>query len=94
MSENMVQRVAIAIATSHLNDPPDSVCVFDFYALTETVADQYYAMARAAIEAMREPTHGMMLTGLNCDAWVNAEGNAVQMLSGTFSAMIDAALQD
>lgn len=53
MSDSMIERVAIAIATSHLNDPPDPVCVFDFYALTGDVAEKYYAMARAAIEAMR-----------------------------------------
>lgn len=80
MSESMIERVAIAIATSHLNDPPDPVCVFDFYALTGDVAEKYYAMARAAIEEMRDPT----------DAMMDAAKNAV----GYYEAMIDAALKD
>ena len=50
--------------------------------------------ARAAIEAMRVSTNEMIIAGFDCDAWANAEGNAIEMLSGTFSAMIDAALKD
>lgn len=91
MSESMVQRVAIAIATSHLNDPPDPVCVFDFYALTETVADQYYAMARAAIEAMREPSESMCAAGDEC---CGEYGCGVSRMREIFTAQIDAALQD
>jgi hypothetical protein len=54
----------------------------------------YRGSARAAIEAMRAPHSEMIEAGLNCDAWANAEGNAVEMLSATFSAMIDAALKE
>lgn len=91
MSENMVQRVAIAIATSHLNDPPDPVCVFDFYALTETVADQYYAMARAAIEAMREPPETMWGAAIGDGGWGDCEASEFVW---RWNLAIDAALKD
>lgn len=91
MSESMIERVAIAIATSHLNDPPDPVCVFDFYALTGDVAEKYYAMARAAIEAMREPTDEMCTAGDGC---CGEYGCGVWRMREIFTAQIDAALKD
>jgi hypothetical protein len=57
MSE-MVERVAKAMAETLLQDTPPTPPV-DWYALTEEVADEYRAAARAAIEAMREPTKAM-----------------------------------
>lgn len=51
-------------------------------------------LARAAIDAMREPTAGMVQAGLNCDAWAEPDGGSDSILSGTYSAMIDAALSE
>lgn len=51
-------------------------------------------MARAAIEAMMIPTPDMVIYGLNCDAWAEGGDSAVEMLSETFSAMIQAALKE
>jgi hypothetical protein len=48
--------------------------------------DDYLAMARAAIEAMREPTEWMLCAGRPY------AGVAASSASKTFSAMIDAAL--
>lgn len=50
-AQGMVTKIAAAIAEVHLHGPEDPV--FDFYALTEEVADEYYEMA---IKAMRDPT--------------------------------------
>lgn len=105
MSDSMIERVAIAIATSHLNDPPDPVCVFDFYALTGDIAEKYYAMARAAIEAMREPTEQMIDAGVEARMRLykkmEAEGVNTRTVvvanhpAGTiYEAMIDRALKD
>ncbi|RVI91811.1 hypothetical protein [Sinorhizobium meliloti] len=55
----MLHKVAAAIAAVDLSDAPDDP-TFDFYALTEEVADIYYGIARAAIEAMMEPTDAML----------------------------------
>lgn len=53
----------------------------------------YVGMARAALEATRIPTDAMVIAGLNCDEWSEGRDSAVEMLSGTFAAMIDAALK-
>lgn len=65
-------------------------------ALAETDGNMfsYEDQARAAIEAMREPTGAMVASGLNSDAWADAEGGATAILTSTYSAMIDAALKE
>lgn len=49
-------------------------------------------IAKAGVEAMMEPSEEMILAGLNCDEWAEGRDSAVEMLSGTFSTMISAAL--
>jgi hypothetical protein len=77
--------VARIIAEAHLhgpNDPP-----FAFEALTEEVADEYYKMARAAIESLREPTEAMVEAG---EKYIRVGRIAEEK----YKAMIDAALKE
>ena len=57
---NMIERVAREIADTDLDDGDG---LYDWFALTEEVADKYYALARAAIEAMMKPTTAMDQAG-------------------------------
>lgn len=102
MSE-MIERVARALIETQIrtanelfkiSDPRRVRAEEQIIASVETGWRMNEKDARAAIEAMREPTLEMVLAGLNCDAWADNEGNAVEMLSGTFTAMIDAALKE
>ena len=88
----MIERVAKAIYEA--DDVWSAAFPWPTMASENQSADEYRRIARAAIAAMRVPTATMTIAGLNCDVWANAEGNAVEMLAGTFSAMIDSALQD
>lgn len=64
---SMIERVARAIAKAALDEGDG---MFDAYALTEEVYDGYLSQARAAIEAMREPTEEMLdATGGECRKW-------------------------
>ena len=60
MSE-MIERVARAIALAALDDETRSVVDPENW----PVAESYCDMARAAIEAMREPTEAMIDAGVN-----------------------------
>lgn len=60
----------------------------------DTATTSYQELARVAVEAMRVPTKEMVLAGLNCDAWADHIANAVEMMSGMFTAAIDAALKE
>lgn len=91
MSE-MIERVAKAIYEA--DDVWSEAFPWPTMGSDEQSADNYRRIARAAIQAMRVPTKEMVLAGLNCDAWADNEGNAVEMLSGTFTAAIDAALKE
>jgi len=55
-----VEGVAKAIAARDLDEGDG---FYDWFALTEEVTDKYLAMARAAIDAMREPTEAMVNAG-------------------------------
>ena len=83
MSE-MVERVARAIAAGH-----------DAYLPVEKIAPGYLADARAAIEAMREPTKAMESAGDELDDWGcpsdPGSGNACALAH--WHAMIDEALK-
>lgn len=88
MSKSMVERVARAIALAALDD--DTRAIVD--PETWPVAESYYDSARAAIEAMREPTDEMIVLkdgmGGNelCD---NADETVVRRV---WTKLIDAAL--
>ena len=84
----MVHKVAIAIATAQLDNPNDPE--FDFYALTEEIADQYYAMARSAIEAIIEPNDQMIQAGVSEDQ----TDDVYRDVRSIFSAMIQSALEE
>lgn len=77
MSE-MVERVAKAIAM-HWGCAPQT------YDLNPDVRKDWAGYARAAIEAMREPTPNMILAGMETDA---------EMTAIAYRAMIDAALKE
>lgn len=82
MAEDMIERVARAIASA---DPDqagqvDGSEMGDYF--WEKYRDHYMTIARAAIEAMREPTRAMHEAGLKTTG----------MPSNTFRDMIGAAL--
>ncbi len=76
----MIERVARAIceAATHMNPPPQSM-----------LWENYVAVARASIAAMREPTEAMIDA-----AWDNGRNDFECDPITTFPAMIDAALKD
>lgn len=78
MSE-ILERVARSI---HLKDFDD--CMADWDSLTECERADYFGMAEAAIEAMREPTRAMVYAG----------GYDPDSCLVSWRAMIDAALND
>jgi hypothetical protein len=78
---NMIEKVGRAIFASQ--DWPE------FHPAYERSSEIFETAAKAAIEAMREPTDTMILSGLNCDAWAEGSDNAVDLLKGTYVAMID-----
>lgn len=80
MSE-MVERVARAIALADLDPETRAAVDPDVW----FVAESYYALARAALEAMREPTQDMLLADPRRDMDLSEE---------SWAAMIDAALKD
>jgi hypothetical protein len=98
MSE-MVERVARAIALAQLDN--DTRAVVD--PNTWPVAESYCDMARAAIEAMREPTKVMIYVGNNeiedChDSWSYDSGSGCliepEAARNAWQSMIDAALSE
>jgi len=97
MSETMIERLARSIAASFVSQNHMLELDEDGMGYSNDYDNRWYdcrPAARAAIEAMRIPPEEMVLAGLNCDAWADNEGNAVEMLSGTFTAMISAALKE
>lgn len=80
MSE-MVERVARAIALEDLDPETRAAVDPDVW----FVAESYYDLARAAIEAMREPTGAMEDAAFSSTLTIPKRG---------YQAMIDAALKD
>jgi hypothetical protein len=60
MSESMIERVARAMAIKDKGDDMWGVMSEDGDGYGYVGKNEYRAMARAAIEAMREPTEGMV----------------------------------
>lgn len=87
----MIERVARAIYAAEGNtraEPPD--CTPRPMTLDDEAADDretYFIYARAAIEAMREPTEAMERAAVV--SWENYNGLAI-----AYTAMIDAALEE
>lgn len=82
MSENMVERVARAIALEHLDRETRDAIDPDVW----FVAESYYDLARAAIEAMRNYTDAMYEAGEGVGGY--------DVTHVTWEARIDAALKD
>ncbi len=79
MTDDLVERVARAMFVVESDDPDDP-------GVWEYAAENYRALARAAIEAMREPTEAMIDAGA-----IYADCNGAH---GAWQAMIDAALKE
>lgn len=89
----MIERVAKALYENFFTDewPPADAPDLGMD------ADNFRKAARAAIEAMREPTEEMIKRGHLCDPLgvdVKAGGEAEDVYGTTWRAMIDAALAD
>lgn len=92
MSEmSKVEEVARALAKAELDDGDG---LYDWYALTDSVADKYRAMARAAIEAMRKPTAAM--TAVALQQVPNPEYDPIDQdcVNDWYRSVIDAALKE
>lgn len=90
MSSEMVERVARAIAWAELPDYAKAVTTQDgMY-----VDPSYSLIARAAIEAMREPTDEMLIAGTPWyhDNWRKAHVREDTSMEAIWQAMLDAAL--
>lgn len=84
----MIERVARAICAAK-GDDPDEPCE-DW--MTEFSGWRgYQESARAAIEAMRDPTEAMIEAGAMVDNWCQSEGQAAQ--PDVYRKMIDEALK-
>lgn len=98
----MIERVAKAIYEA--DDPWSSAFEWPVMGSERQSADEYRRIAKAAIEAMREPTETMLDAGYVSqlpDNWPNpwpADGNGAELTSEyvrahtAYRAMIDAAL--
>jgi hypothetical protein len=87
MSE-MIERVAKAIWDQERKQP-DCGHRPDWEVLNVTAADAYRAKAKAAIEAMREPTDQMIDDGYEAGGYTPDPSD----VPAAFRAMIDAALK-
>lgn len=82
---DMIEKVARAIFAAEYDDAG--------YTMTTGEKAEYLRMARAAIEAMRRPTHEMVQASIYCKPkTVMAGGQLFQDINDQYEAMIDAAL--
>lgn len=85
-----LEEVAKAIAGEDLDEGDG---LYDWYALTDSVADTYRSMAKAAIKAMDNPTEAMLAAGVAVDN--NFSEAAPQTACfWIYDAMIKAALKE
>jgi len=80
-----VEDVAKAIAARDLDEGDG---FYDWFALTEEVTDKYLAMARAAIEAMRDPPEHLAKAAEYIGLATYSESEII----ACFNAILDAAL--
>ncbi len=85
---DMVERVARAMFYDTNRDYP----AYSFHAADETTQATYISNARAAIEAMREPTEDMEIAGDTETGWDKHE--MPHPARNSWQAMIDAALNE
>lgn len=92
-TDSMVEKMARAIARGDLG--PD--IPVDMDAHMRHVREHYHALARAALEAMREPTEGMVEAAIRLYRHGNTEqfNNIMRdTVREYFAAAIDAALKE
>lgn len=95
----LLERVARAIAAQDWNAPiseSERVALLDAIWSAHSLRDKYMAKARAAVEAMREPTEAMRDAGYAaaCEHDYGDLPPSYEIAPVTFRAMIDAALSD
>ena len=89
---SMVEKVARAIATA---DEQDGGPSYDhLMTMGKHVRENLYNRARAAIKAMREPTHETMRAMYEAMFDDNYDGSQAPMVGAGFDAAIDAALAE
>ena len=88
MTDSMIERVARAICRA--NCTPD-MSAEDIDCQEENAWDMWVPEARAAIEAMREPTEEMLYCG---DAQISDWDRTHEDVRAAWHAMIDAALKE
>jgi hypothetical protein len=88
-----LEEVAKAIAAEDLDEGDG---LYDWYALVDEVADEYRAMAKAAIEAMRGPTASMIKAVEAEEDKRGYAASAYECMSAEdgWPIMIDAALKE
>ncbi len=102
---DMIERVARAMHEELAGGDPDELIHHpaqnSWEQPTRKRWEQWEDAARAAIEAMREPTEAMKLAGCKHDDplgelvdWRGADTTTREAVGGVFTAMIDAALEE
>lgn len=91
-TQSMVRRVAEALALADLDDETREIVNIDAH--MEHVGEHYEELARAAIEAMREPTEEMAAAWFIEDTRVQNEPVLLKSAQMVWGAMIDEALSE
>jgi hypothetical protein len=89
---SMIERVARAMLAAHDHTTNDGA-VGGFETMTPDWQEVYRAMARASVEAMREPSSVMVWTGASYLDAAKDEGTLL-LVSSAYTAMIDAVLRE
>lgn len=92
-SVSMVERVARALCRAFVESRPNDLGPAGLW--VERYWPDFKSQARAAIEAIREPTHGMNAAGglrLEMEMFEEPEGTVFDAAGRIYACMIDAAL--
>ncbi len=98
-TETMIERMARALAANFFDedDGSESGPMSNRQVYIDEAWTGFMGDARAALQALREPTETMTEIGAS-HWWVEIDGptsdRKLQVASGSFTAMIDAALQE
>lgn len=94
MAIEMVERVAEAIWRTKMDGNMFGLRPAALKHQSQDNRDKYLAIARAAIEAMREPTPHMIEEGWDADKTTYESGGWNGQIDDAWRAMIDASLKD
>ncbi|WP_336802491.1 hypothetical protein [Kaistia sp. MMO-174] len=89
MTDTMIERVAIALYGADESDLMDN-----WHSATSSLQNVYRRKARAAVEAMREPSNDVLEAMWAAMFVGRFTGSELPMLGAGFEAAIDAALQE